>query len=64
MFYDVLISWLCLLLLQSSKNDFRRKWDKDEYENLAEKRLAEERDKERRDGERTSGLTFVGVIRS
>uniref|UniRef100_A0A3P8VDA4 Zinc finger matrin-type protein 2 n=2 Tax=Cynoglossus semilaevis TaxID=244447 RepID=A0A3P8VDA4_CYNSE len=34
----------------SSKNDFRRKWDKDEYENLAEKRLAEERDKERRDG--------------
>uniref|UniRef100_A0A8C9ZIB6 Zinc finger matrin-type protein 2 n=1 Tax=Sander lucioperca TaxID=283035 RepID=A0A8C9ZIB6_SANLU len=34
----------------SSKNDFRRKWDKDEYENLAQKRLAEERDKERRDG--------------
>lgn len=38
-------------LFQSSKNDFRRKWDKDEYENLAQKRLAEERDRERRDGE-------------
>ncbi|KAF7641158.1 hypothetical protein LDENG_00291620 [Lucifuga dentata] len=34
----------------SSKNDFRRKWDKDEYENLAQKRLAEERDRDRRDG--------------
>ncbi|XP_031698406.1 zinc finger matrin-type protein 2-like, partial [Anarrhichthys ocellatus] len=34
----------------SSKNDFRRKWDKDEYENLAQKRLSEERDRERRDG--------------
>ncbi|XP_055370698.1 zinc finger matrin-type protein 2 isoform X1 [Betta splendens] len=36
----------------SSKNDFRRKWDKDEYENLAQKRLVEERekDRERRDG--------------
>ncbi|KAI3374074.1 hypothetical protein L3Q82_022630, partial [Scortum barcoo] len=34
----------------SSKNDFRRKWDKDEYEHLAQKRLAEERDRERRDG--------------
>ncbi|XP_069395541.1 zinc finger matrin-type protein 2 isoform X1 [Paralichthys olivaceus] len=34
----------------SNKNDFRRKWDKDEYENLAQKRLAEERDRERRDG--------------
>uniref|UniRef100_A0A3Q3JI38 Zinc finger matrin-type protein 2 n=1 Tax=Monopterus albus TaxID=43700 RepID=A0A3Q3JI38_MONAL len=43
---------LCLLCLffQSSKNDFRRKWDKDEYEHLAQKRLAEERDRERRDG--------------
>lgn len=40
-----------LSFLQSSKNDFRRKWDKDEYENLAQKRLAEERDRERRDGE-------------
>lgn len=40
-----------LRLSQSSKNDFRRKWDKDEYENLAQKRLAEERDRERRDGE-------------
>lgn len=29
----------------SSKNDFRRKWDKDEYEQLAQKRLDEERDK-------------------
>uniref|UniRef100_A0A3B5QV21 Zinc finger matrin-type protein 2 n=1 Tax=Xiphophorus maculatus TaxID=8083 RepID=A0A3B5QV21_XIPMA len=28
----------------SSKNDFRRKWDKDEYESLAQKRLVEERD--------------------
>lgn len=44
--------------LQSSKNDFRRKWDKDEYENLAQKRLAEERDWERRDGE----LFFVQVL--
>ncbi|XP_030010145.1 zinc finger matrin-type protein 2 [Sphaeramia orbicularis] len=34
----------------SSKNDFRRKWDKDEYENLAQKRLAEERERDRRDG--------------
>uniref|UniRef100_A0A3Q2PR73 Zinc finger matrin-type protein 2 n=1 Tax=Fundulus heteroclitus TaxID=8078 RepID=A0A3Q2PR73_FUNHE len=34
----------------SSKNDFRRKWDKDEYETLAQKRLAEERDSEKRDG--------------
>uniref|UniRef100_I3KN33 Zinc finger, matrin-type 2 n=1 Tax=Oreochromis niloticus TaxID=8128 RepID=I3KN33_ORENI len=34
----------------SAKNDFRRKWDKDEYENLAQKRLAEERERERRDG--------------
>ncbi|XP_009957544.1 PREDICTED: zinc finger matrin-type protein 2-like, partial [Pterocles gutturalis] len=25
--------------------DFRRKWDKDEYEKLAEKRLTEEREK-------------------
>ncbi|KAL0994699.1 hypothetical protein UPYG_G00125960 [Umbra pygmaea] len=29
----------------NSKNDFRRKWDKDEYEELAQKRLTEERDK-------------------
>uniref|UniRef100_A0AAY5K285 U4/U6.U5 tri-snRNP-associated protein 3 n=1 Tax=Esox lucius TaxID=8010 RepID=A0AAY5K285_ESOLU len=29
----------------NSKNDFRRKWDKDEYEQLAQKRLNEERDK-------------------
>lgn len=29
--------------------DFRRKWDKDEYEKLAEKRLTEEREK--KDGE-------------
>uniref|UniRef100_A0A8C7X4C2 Zinc finger, matrin-type 2 n=1 Tax=Oryzias sinensis TaxID=183150 RepID=A0A8C7X4C2_9TELE len=34
----------------SSKNDFRRKWDKDEYENLAQKRLNEERERELRDG--------------
>uniref|UniRef100_A0AAQ4PQP2 U1-type domain-containing protein n=1 Tax=Gasterosteus aculeatus aculeatus TaxID=481459 RepID=A0AAQ4PQP2_GASAC len=34
----------------SSKNDFRRKWDKDEYENLAQKRLSEEKDRERKDG--------------
>uniref|UniRef100_A0A8C2X1S1 Zinc finger matrin-type protein 2 n=1 Tax=Cyclopterus lumpus TaxID=8103 RepID=A0A8C2X1S1_CYCLU len=34
----------------SSKNEFRRKWDKDEYENLAQKRISEERDRERRDG--------------
>lgn len=48
------ISDLLRLPLQSSKNDFRRKWDKDEYEDLAQKRLAEERDKdrERRDGEK------------
>ncbi|XP_044078579.1 zinc finger matrin-type protein 2 isoform X1 [Siniperca chuatsi] len=38
----------------SGKNDFRRKWDKDEYETLAQKRLAEERDRERRDGEPTA----------
>uniref|UniRef100_A0A671N6Y7 Uncharacterized protein n=1 Tax=Sinocyclocheilus anshuiensis TaxID=1608454 RepID=A0A671N6Y7_9TELE len=29
----------------ASKNDFRRKWDKDEYEQLAQKRLTEEREK-------------------
>lgn len=46
-------------LLQSSKNDFRRKWDKDEYENLAQKRLAEERDREKRDGEL---LFFLGAL--
>lgn len=40
-----------MVLFQSSKNDFRRKWDKDEYENLAQQRLAEEREKESRDGE-------------
>ncbi|MED6242963.1 zinc finger, matrin-type 2 [Ataeniobius toweri] len=34
----------------SSKNDFRRKWDKDEYESLAQQRLAEERELEKRDG--------------
>ncbi|MBN3297373.1 ZMAT2 protein, partial [Amia calva] len=28
-----------------TKNDFRRKWDKDEYEKLAQKRLTEEREK-------------------
>ncbi|XP_031440742.1 zinc finger matrin-type protein 2-like [Clupea harengus] len=28
-----------------NKSDFRRKWDKDEYEELAQKRLNEERDK-------------------
>ncbi|KAI9522796.1 zinc finger, matrin-type 2 [Dissostichus eleginoides] len=33
-----------------NKNDFRRKWDKDEYESLAQQRLEEERDRERRDG--------------
>lgn len=46
---------LLRLLFQSSKNDFRRKWDKDEYENLAQKRLVEERekDRERRDGEKS-----------
>lgn len=38
-------------LFQSSKNDFRRKWDKDEYESLAQKRLVEERELEKRDGE-------------
>ncbi|KAF3840460.1 hypothetical protein F7725_006322 [Dissostichus mawsoni] len=32
-----------------NKNDFRRKWDKDEYESLAQQRLEEERDRERRD---------------
>ncbi|XP_072288408.1 zinc finger matrin-type protein 2 [Eucyclogobius newberryi] len=31
----------------SKQNDFRRKWDKDEYENLAQKRLNEERERER-----------------
>uniref|UniRef100_A0A8C1QNU8 Zinc finger matrin-type protein 2 n=1 Tax=Cyprinus carpio TaxID=7962 RepID=A0A8C1QNU8_CYPCA len=31
--------------VSKSKNDFRRKWDKDEYEQLAQKRLTEERDK-------------------
>ncbi|XP_042069497.1 zinc finger matrin-type protein 2-like [Haplochromis burtoni] len=35
---------------RSSENDFRRKWDKDEYENLAQKRLVEEREREWRDG--------------
>ncbi|XDV38947.1 hypothetical protein PO909_008259 [Leuciscus waleckii] len=28
-----------------SKNDFRRKWDKDEYEQLAQRRITEEREK-------------------
>lgn len=32
-------------LLQTKNLDFRRKWDKDEYEKLAEKRLTEEREK-------------------
>uniref|UniRef100_A0AAV2J7J6 Zinc finger matrin-type protein 2 n=1 Tax=Knipowitschia caucasica TaxID=637954 RepID=A0AAV2J7J6_KNICA len=31
----------------SKGNDFRRKWDKDEYENMAQKRLNEERERER-----------------
>lgn len=31
--------------LQTKNLDFRRKWDKDEYEKLAEKRLTEEREK-------------------
>lgn len=35
--------------LQTKNLDFRRKWDKDEYEKLAEKRLTEEREK--KDGE-------------
>lgn len=30
---------------QTKNLDFRRKWDKDEYEKLAEKRLTEEREK-------------------
>lgn len=30
---------------QAKNLDFRRKWDKDEYEKLAEKRLTEEREK-------------------
>ncbi|MGH0116375.1 UNVERIFIED_CONTAM: hypothetical protein FKN15_035679 [Acipenser sinensis] len=30
---------------KEAKNDFRRKWDKDEYEELAQKRLTEEREK-------------------
>uniref|UniRef100_A0A671MTK5 Zinc finger, matrin-type 2 n=1 Tax=Sinocyclocheilus anshuiensis TaxID=1608454 RepID=A0A671MTK5_9TELE len=30
-----------------SKNDFRRKWDKDEYEQLAQKRLTEERERKK-----------------
>uniref|UniRef100_A0A0E9RWB7 Zinc finger matrin-type protein 2 n=1 Tax=Anguilla anguilla TaxID=7936 RepID=A0A0E9RWB7_ANGAN len=34
-----------------AKNDFRRKWDKDEYEQLAQKRLTEEREK--KDGKPT-----------
>ncbi|XP_077448603.1 zinc finger matrin-type protein 2 [Stigmatopora argus] len=34
----------------SSKNDFRRKWDRDEYENLAQKRINEEREKDSKDG--------------
>lgn len=46
------------LSLQTSKNDFRRKWDKEEYENLAQKRLAEERDRERRDGEEMNVCLF------
>ncbi|XP_066887882.1 zinc finger matrin-type protein 2 isoform X1 [Kogia breviceps] len=37
---------LCILHPSWTKNlDFRRKWDKDEYEKLAEKRLTEEREK-------------------
>ena len=48
--FCVLIVCVCfsLSLLQSnnnSKNDFRRKWDKDEYEQMAQRRLDEERDK-------------------
>lgn len=37
-------SW-ALFSLQTKNLDFRRKWDKDEYEKLAEKRLTEEREK-------------------
>uniref|UniRef100_A0A452QJ71 Zinc finger matrin-type protein 2 n=1 Tax=Ursus americanus TaxID=9643 RepID=A0A452QJ71_URSAM len=38
--------FLCFLHPFWTKNlDFRRKWDKDEYEKLAEKRLTEEREK-------------------
>lgn len=39
---------------QTKNLDFRRKWDKDEYEKLAEKRLTEEREK--KDGEFCAGL--------
>ncbi|NWY27970.1 ZMAT2 protein, partial [Pheucticus melanocephalus] len=39
---------------QTKNLDFRRKWDKDEYEKLAEKRLTEEREK--KDGEQCAGL--------
>lgn len=57
---------LLRLLFQSSKNDFRRKWDKDEYENLAQKRLTEERerDRERRDGEKIKIYLFQKIFLS
>ncbi|KAM8861190.1 zinc finger matrin-type protein 2 [Synchiropus picturatus] len=35
----------------SSKHDFRRKWDKEEYETMAQKRLEEERERDRRERE-------------
>ncbi|KAK0131212.1 Zinc finger matrin-type protein 2 [Merluccius polli] len=42
---QVIWAWLRDVTQSNNKNDFRRKWDKDEYEQMAQKRLDEERDK-------------------
>ena len=45
---DTISDESCAVFFLSSQTknlDFRRKWDKDEYEKLAEKRLTEEREK-------------------
>lgn len=45
-----------LYVFMQNKGDFRRKWDKDEYEELAQKRLTEEREK--KDGECQASYAF------
>ena len=52
---------LCFVIQSNSKNDFRRKWDKDAYEQLAQKRLNEERDK--KDGKMGFKNSFMLRIR-
>lgn len=44
-FFIIVYNISPFISLQSKNADFRRKWDKDEYEKLAQKRIIEEREK-------------------